>query len=584
MAPSKTLPERWQQILCILGMAMVWPSVHNQVLYPLTFSFHKEGALSPFAYYLLYSLVMLLTVGCILLMGRKGLTQRLFAHAPAIVTVGLLGAIGLGLLVVCDFEHGAAPWLMGVGVALSAVFVPVYFMFWSVRLVYASQKRAAFDLVLSYVVFAIITLVRLFFDIHAWMFSIAYPVISAALAAAVLRAPQKSKFALGNTPLSGLPVHLLVPCVFFVYLATVTRCLLNPIDAAFDYPPYHRLLIYVILIALTVLLAFLYRPRGKSRRNANLLSFSLITVFLVGSILLTGIGLVDNAALGNLPTITGINAVELFIWMLVLANAQIKHAGIVRPAALFLVLVVGASHLLTVLWLGGVQMFQIDVTQLPLIVITIVLAFLVVIVVMTVMAIMLNRLHSTSPSFAMGAAGNRRYASDAASAAAASVPGSGDGTAETVNAVGSATVPTLGAATPSGNPAVRQGGTLYEAAASASGSNQAADLSARAQAGNLSLSAAGAPLASGAIPPCMTMAADEAAIVRIQESFGLSKRETDTLRLAARNKSAKEIAESLFVAESTVNSHIKGIYRKCDVHSRQELIALVKRFKREQTR
>lgn len=78
------------------------------------------------------------------------------------------------------------------------------------------------------------------------------------------------------------------------------------------------------------------------------------------------------------------------------------------------------------------------------------------------------------------------------------------------------------------------------------------------------------------------MASDEAAIERIQETFGLSKRETDTLRLAFRNKSAKEIAETLFVAESTVNSHIKGIYRKCDVHSRQELIALVRRFRKEQ--
>ena len=77
------------------------------------------------------------------------------------------------------------------------------------------------------------------------------------------------------------------------------------------------------------------------------------------------------------------------------------------------------------------------------------------------------------------------------------------------------------------------------------------------------------------------MATDEAVIERIQETFGLSKCETDTLRLAARNKSAKEIAETLFVVESTVNSHIKGIYRKCDMHSRQELVALVNRFKRE---
>lgn len=52
--------------------------------------------------------------------------------------------------------------------------------------------------------------------------------------------------------------------------------------------------------------------------------------------------------------------------------------------------------------------------------------------------------------------------------------------------------------------------------------------------------------------------------------------------IKARHKSAKGIAESLFVAESTVNSHLKGIYRKCDVHSRAELVTLVNRFKREQ--
>lgn len=63
MALSEAGVSRKQQILAILGMAMVWPSIHNQVLYPLTFSFHKDGAASPYGYYLLYSLVMLATVG-----------------------------------------------------------------------------------------------------------------------------------------------------------------------------------------------------------------------------------------------------------------------------------------------------------------------------------------------------------------------------------------------------------------------------------------------------------------------------------------------------------------------------------------
>lgn len=559
MALSDAGATRKQQVLSILGMAMVWPSIHNQVLYPLTFSFHKDGALSPYGFYLLYSLVMLATVGALVLMNRKGLTQRLFANAGAMAAVGLMGAAGLGLLVACDFGNALARWFMGAGVAFAAVFVPIYFMFWSVQLAYASQRRAAFDLILSYLVFALVTLGRLTFELHAWLFSIAYPLVSMALALAVLRTPAKGKFALGTTPLTGLPLHLLVPAIVFVYLATATRCLLNPINAAFDYPPFHRVFIYVILAALAALLAVLYRPHGKLKRNADLLSFSLVAVFLIGAILLTGIGLLDDTPLGNLPTIAGINITELFIWLVVLANAQIKHAGIVRPAAVFLVFVVGASHLASVLVLGGVSWLQFDVSQLPLIAITVSLAFLVVAVVMAVLAIMLYNAHAQAPAVPFPVM------------VATQQPASGRGDSDVTGA--------------SGTSAAGQ----TEAALRTEDAGRGAGAGARAATAPRSAApgtpATGVPLGNeAAMPPCFTMAADEAAITRIQESFGLSKRETDTLRLAARSKSAKEIAESLFVAESTVNSHIKGIYRKCDVHSRQELIALVNRFKREQGR
>lgn len=537
MSTSESLTARRQQILSIFGMAMVWPSIHNQVLYPLTFSFHKEGADSPFLYYILYSLVMLVAVIGLLLMNRKGLARRLFNSTPLIAAIGLMGSVGISLLVVCDFGNELARWFMGIGVAFSAVFVPVYFIFWSTRLLYASQKRVAFDLVLSYLVFSLITLVRLTFEMHAWAFSIAYPLISMVLAVAVMRGHPAGKYALGNTPLKGLPLFMIVPTAVFVYLASGTRLLLNPASAAFDYPPYHRLIIYLVLAVLCVVLCVLYRPRGKMRRNADLLGFSIVAVFLVGAILLTGVGLVGEIRMGNLPSVTGINAAELFIWLVVLVNAQAKHAGIVRPAAVFLVFVVGATHLASALFLGGVEMFNFDTAQLPLISITIGLAFLVVIVVMSVMAIMLYnaRLQPASP-----------FAAPIANAAASPLVG---------NAAASPAAPAT--STPTAG-----GAGLSEAT-----------------------SAPAAPMATpaaAAMPPCVTMAADEAAIERIQESFGLSRRETDTLRLAARNKSAKEIAESLFVAESTVNSHIKGIYRKCDVHSRQELIALVNRFKREQ--
>ena len=52
----------------------------------------------------------------------------------------------------------------------------------------------------------------------------------------------------------------------------------------------------------------------------------------------------------------------------------------------------------------------------------------------------------------------------------------------------------------------------------------------------------------------------------------LSKRELDVLRLLTTHLSGTEIAEELFIAPSTVRSHIKNIYSKLNVHSRAEAV------------
>ncbi len=52
----------------------------------------------------------------------------------------------------------------------------------------------------------------------------------------------------------------------------------------------------------------------------------------------------------------------------------------------------------------------------------------------------------------------------------------------------------------------------------------------------------------------------------------LSQRELEVLRYLTSSLSVPEIAQQLFVAESTVRSHIKSIYRKLDVHRRVEAI------------
>ena len=86
-------------------------------------------------------------------------------------------------------------------------------------------------------------------------------------------------------------------------------------------------------------------------------------------------------------------------------------------------------------------------------------------------------------------------------------------------------------------------------------------------------------------PPCAAVISaledDEAVIARMRETFKLSARETDTLRLAMKNMSAKQMASELFVAESTVNSHLKSLYRKVDVHSKKDLVKLVERYRKQ---
>ena len=56
----------------------------------------------------------------------------------------------------------------------------------------------------------------------------------------------------------------------------------------------------------------------------------------------------------------------------------------------------------------------------------------------------------------------------------------------------------------------------------------------------------------------------------------LTNREHDILELVAQRLQSKVIAEKLFISTHTVNAHLKSIYRKLDVHNRQEAVARAK--------
>ena len=55
------------------------------------------------------------------------------------------------------------------------------------------------------------------------------------------------------------------------------------------------------------------------------------------------------------------------------------------------------------------------------------------------------------------------------------------------------------------------------------------------------------------------------------DDTNLTEREKEVLHLLIKGLSYKKIASDIFISIETLNSHIKNVYRKLDVHSRSEL-------------
>jgi DNA-binding CsgD family transcriptional regulator len=65
----------------------------------------------------------------------------------------------------------------------------------------------------------------------------------------------------------------------------------------------------------------------------------------------------------------------------------------------------------------------------------------------------------------------------------------------------------------------------------------------------------------------------EARIAAVAHQRNLTKRETEILRLLVQGRSLSAVCEELVIAQATVRAHIRHIYEKLEVHSRQELMS-----------
>ena len=57
-----------------------------------------------------------------------------------------------------------------------------------------------------------------------------------------------------------------------------------------------------------------------------------------------------------------------------------------------------------------------------------------------------------------------------------------------------------------------------------------------------------------------------------QARYGFTAREFELFDLLVQGMTTTQIAASLFISEGTVKAHVQHIYRKADVHSREELV------------
>ena len=67
-------------------------------------------------------------------------------------------------------------------------------------------------------------------------------------------------------------------------------------------------------------------------------------------------------------------------------------------------------------------------------------------------------------------------------------------------------------------------------------------------------------------------------LLEIIDAYKLSAREAEVLRFLSKGRSVPYMREAMTLSKSTIETHIKHIYAKVDVHSKQELIDLIESY------
>lgn len=71
---------------------------------------------------------------------------------------------------------------------------------------------------------------------------------------------------------------------------------------------------------------------------------------------------------------------------------------------------------------------------------------------------------------------------------------------------------------------------------------------------------------------------NECTLADFKDQYGLTKKELEVATMYSQGRSVPVISKELYVSGSTVKTHIKNIYAKLGIHSKQELIDVIQEF------
>jgi len=70
----------------------------------------------------------------------------------------------------------------------------------------------------------------------------------------------------------------------------------------------------------------------------------------------------------------------------------------------------------------------------------------------------------------------------------------------------------------------------------------------------------------------------DAAVSKLAAMNGLTNREHEVFEILAQGRGRQFVQKELFISDNTAKAHIRSIYRKMNVHTHQELIALIENY------